>query len=100
MKMTVPEGFTVLDLPERLRALIPAKYGAEYFKPTSDYGPGQLLCITYGRDAKEFVHVDGMISPTWFMASDQDIKASIINRMIESMRRHIEHRDKNKPIAA
>jgi hypothetical protein len=96
--MTVPDGFTVLEVPTRLRALVPKKYGCEYFKPTPDYGPGQLLCITYGLTAEDFVHVDGMVSPTVLVASDRDIKHSIIDRMIESMQKHIRHRDRKREV--
>lgn len=93
MKMNVPEGFTVLEVPPRLRALIPSKYGAEYFKPTPDYGSGFMLIITYGRTPEEFVHVDGMLHENALAANDMAIKRAIIRPMLESMQRHIRHRD-------
>jgi hypothetical protein len=93
-KMNVPAGFKILEVPARIRAMIPDKYGAEYFLPTPDYGEGQLLCITYGKNLGDFVHVDGMLAVKVLIASDNDIKRSIIRPMLESMKRHIEHRDR------
>ena len=94
VKMTAPAGFKILEVPARIRAMIPDKYGAEYFLPTPDYGEGQLLCITYGKNLGEFVHVDGMLASNVLIASDNDIKRQIIRPMLESMKRHIEHRDR------
>ena len=96
MKMNVPDGFTVLEVPSRLRALIPAKYGVEYFIPTPDYGKGRMLIVTYGRTAEEFVHVDGMLNENALAASDSAIKRAIIKPMLESMQRHIRHRDRHR----
>lgn len=94
MRMSVTEGFQVLEVPTRIRAMIPAKFGVEYFKPTPDYGNGQLLCITYGRTPEDFGHIDSMVDAHVLRATDRQIKAKVIKPMVDAMNKFVQTRKK------
>lgn len=94
MKISITQGFVELDLPPRIRAMVPAKFGVEYFKPTPDFGKGQLLCITYGRTPDEYGHIDVMVDEHVLRDSDAQIKAKIIRPMVDQLNRFVQRHRK------
>lgn len=89
MKIKVPEGFKELPVPDRLRNLVPAKFGVEMYEATPDFGDGKFFAITYGRTEAEFLHTQAMLSDKIFWASDRAIRSTIINALVLAMNHKI-----------